>query len=413
MSTRNISITDAGGAISVSFNGNELLLNKPQIGIIEIIKDDTLRIEMSGMASNIFIKASDVASPVVASAVDLGIVLKGMLVATGSANGDGNGDCACATLIQQTNTGIDNLTATVAIGNNQADTTNDLLTGIHSNVSLLNQSVTDTNTASLQKLDQVLSETMNVRSNTWDSIIRLDDMAQSSAGTYNTIQATNQILADNHTAVMQNMAALKSELVNVKTNVGTGNDQLVLVNQANASIISNGTTGNQYLSSLDGKVGNNGFLGNLSRKLKTITVQPAISTTAYAAGQVIGGIMTLTGALRTAVLSGTWMGVQVVEKSTQKAPMDIVLFTQNPTPANFTDHATAVWTNDYANIIAINNIVAANYSTLATSCGVCMGNLNKRVISATGNLYAVAICNGTPTYASASHLYFTFYFEQD
>jgi len=136
--------------------------------------------------------------------------------------------------------------------------------------------------------------------------------------------------------------------------------------------------------------------------------------TAYAAGQVIGGVMTLTGALRAAILSGSWMGVQVVEKSTQKAPMDIVLFTQNPTAANFTDHVAPTWTNDYGNIIGITNIVAANYSTLSTSSGVCLGNLNKRVLSTSGgNLYAVAICNGTPTYASASHLYFTFYFEQD
>ena len=39
MRTKEISIRDAGGSISISFGVSVLLLNKPQISIIEIIKD--------------------------------------------------------------------------------------------------------------------------------------------------------------------------------------------------------------------------------------------------------------------------------------------------------------------------------------------------------------------------------------
>lgn len=411
---KSVRIQDAGNCIAIAFDDNIVLLNKAQVSIVEVIKGDTVRVEMGGnTSSTIFLKYSDISAPVVANAGELRDLLWAMLGKVSGGNG-GDGDCACAPLIEATNTELRNVTAAVQEGNGKLDVHAQTATGIYNNGVSLNQIVTDHAAANAQGLNNVLNETVKVSTNTAQSNNKLDVIAQSSAASSANILATNQVLADNHAATLQTLAGLKTELMNVRTTVSAGNDQLSVLNQGNGSIINNGTNGNQYLASLDNKFGNNGFLGNVSRKLKTITVQPVIGTTAYAAGQVIGGVMTLTGALRAAILSGSWMGVQVVEKSTQKAPMDIVLFTQNPTAANFTDHVAPTWTNDYGNIIGITNIVAANYSTLSTSSGVCLGNLCKRVLSTSGgNLYAVAICNGTPTYASASHLYFTFYFEQD
>lgn len=412
---KDISIRDSGLCISLSFDDNIVLLNKLQISVVEVIKADTVRIEMgNGATSNIFLKSTDVVEPVVANAAALRDSIWAMLnkaIATGDSGGDG--DCACAPLIQATNTELQNVVAAVTEGNAKAVANTQVVTGVYDNGVTLNQLVTNTSTTNIQKLNEVLNEAVKVTTNINISNNRLDNIMQSAAGTSANVLATNQVLADNHAATLQSLANLKAEMVNVRTTVGTGNDQLSTINQANSSIVSNGTNGNQFLASIDGKFGNNGFLGNVSRKVKTITVQPPISTVAYAAGQVIGGVMTLTGALRAAVLSGTWMGVQVVEKSVQKAPMDIVIFSQNPTAANFVDHAVPNWANEYTTIASITNLTAANYSTLATSSGACLGNLCKKVTSATGNLYAVAICNGTPTYASASHLYFTFYFEQD
>lgn len=412
---KDISIRDSGLCISLSFDDNIVLLNKLQISVVEVIKADTVRIEMgNGATSNIFLKSTDVVEPVVANAAALRDSIWAMLnkaIATGDSGGDG--DCACAPLIQATNTELQNVVAAVTEGNTKAVANTQVVTGVYDNGVTLNQLVTNTSATNIQKLNEVLNEAVKVTTNINISNNRLDNIMQSAAGTSANVLATNQVLADNHAATLQSLANLKAEMVNVRTTVGTGNDQLSTINQANSSIVSNGTNGNQFLASIDGKFGNNGFLGNVSRKVKTITVQPPISTVAYAAGQVIGGVMTLTGALRAAVLSGTWMGVQVVEKSVQKAPMDIVIFSQNPTPANFVDHAVPNWANEYTTIASITNLTAANYSTLATSSGACLGNLCKKVTSATGNLYAVAICNGTPTYASASHLYFTFYFEQD
>lgn len=411
---KDLTIRDAGNCISLAFADNVVLLNKPQISIVEVIKGDTVRIEMgNGATSNVFLKATDVVEPVVANANALRDSIRAMLGAAEVSGNGGDGDCACAPLIQTTNTELQNVVTAVTVGNTKAVEHIQVATGVYDNGIALNQLVADTSAANIQKLNQVLNEAVNVNTTINIGNNKLDNIMQSAAGTSANILATNQVLADNHAATLQSLANLKAEMVSVRTTVSTGNDQLSTINQSNGNIINNGTNGNQFLASLDGKFGNNGFLGNISRKLKSVTVQPPISTVAYAAGQVIGGVMTLTGALRAAILSGTWMGVQVMEKSIQKAPMDIVIFSQNPTAANFVDHVAPNWSNEYGNIVAITNLVAANYSTLSTSSGACLGNLCKKVISTTGNLYAVAICNGTPTYASASHLYFTFYFEQD
>jgi hypothetical protein len=465
MRAKDISIQDAGLCISLSFDGNVVLLNKLQISIVEVIKDDTVRIEMgNGATSSIFIKTTDVVDPVVIDANGLRNAIQAMLVV--AAGGGGDGDCACAPLITQTNTELQNVVAAVNTGVAKADATAQVITGIYDNGQTLTQVISDNNAATIQKLTDIGTEVINTKTSINTGNTKLDTISQSVVGVSANVAATNQLLTDNQAATIQRLVDIKSEVVNAKASINAGNVQRDTLNQSVAGVSANvGTTnqllynnqvdniqklldiklevvnakssintgnammdtlnqsmsgvsanvgvGNQLLTSLDGKVGSNGFLGNISKKLKTVSVQPPISTVAYAVGQVIGGVMTLTGALRAAILSGTWTGVQVVEKSTQKAPMDIVIFSQNPTAANFLDHAAPVWTNDYGNIIGITNLVAANYSTLSTSSGACLGNLYKRINSTTGNLYAVAICNGTPTYASVSHLYFTFYFEQD
>jgi hypothetical protein len=515
-----IQIKDAGGCISISIDGNTILLNKPQVSTVEVIKDDTIRIDMGqGALKNIFIKYTDVTEPVgLANVSALRNAIRDMLVtAAGAVAGDDG--CACAEMIQATTTEVINVKSSVNAGNTKLDTINQSVavvsanigtanqlltdnqaatvlklvdirsevvnaktsinagntkldtislsvTGVSTNIAATNQLLTDNQVASLQKLVDIKTEVVNAKTSINAGNTKLDTISVSVAGVATNVGATNQLITDNQVASIQKLVDIKTEVVNAKasivagntkldtvnlsvagvaTNVGTTN-QLITDNQvasiqklvdiktevvnAKASIIAGNTAldtlnqsmsgvstnvgvGNQILTSLDGKIGNNGFLGNTSTKLKAITLQPVISTFAYAVGQVIGGVMTLTGALRAAALTGTWMGVQIVEKSIQKATIDIVIFSQNPSAANFVDHTAPTWTADYQNIISVNNVATASYSTLSTSSAACNGNLFKKVFSTTGNLYAVAICQGTPTYISASHLYFTFFFEQD
>jgi len=159
----NVSIRDSGGAISLSINGNVLLLNKPQISIVEVIKGDTVRIEMgSGATKNLFIKATDVVVPVVANANDLRDAIEAMLPA--AASGGGDGDCACAPLIQQTNSGLQDVVTAVNTGNAKADATAQSVAAINVNGQTLNQLVADNNVATGLKLDAATQATVDTHS---------------------------------------------------------------------------------------------------------------------------------------------------------------------------------------------------------------------------------------------------------
>jgi hypothetical protein len=154
MRAKEISIRDAGGSISISFGSSVLLLNKPQISVIEIVKDDTVRIEMgSNNTNSLFIKAGDVVDPVIRDVNDLRDAIQAMLVATA---GGGDGDCACAPLIEETNTQLSKVVTAVNEGNNKADANVQNVAAINANGVALNQIVTDNHTATLQKMDSML-----------------------------------------------------------------------------------------------------------------------------------------------------------------------------------------------------------------------------------------------------------------
>lgn len=151
MRAKEISIRDAGGSISISFGVSVLLLNKPQISIIEIIKDDTVRIEMgSNNTNSLFIKAGDVVDPVIRDANELRDAIQAMLPATA---GGGDGDCACAPLIKDTNKGLQDVVTAVNTGNLKADATAQTIAGIYDNGQALNQIAADGNLAANLKLD--------------------------------------------------------------------------------------------------------------------------------------------------------------------------------------------------------------------------------------------------------------------
>lgn len=152
-----VSITDTGGAISLSINGNVLLLNKPQISVIEVVKGNTVRIEMgSGTTSSVFIKVEDVVEPVVIDASSLRDAIQDMLI-----GGGGDGDCACAPLIKDTNKGLQDVVTAVNAGNTKADATAQTIAGIYDNGQTLNQITADNNAATGLKLDAATQATVD------------------------------------------------------------------------------------------------------------------------------------------------------------------------------------------------------------------------------------------------------------
>lgn len=180
MRAKEISIRDAGGSISISFGSSVLLLNKPQISVIEIIKDDTVRIEMgSNNTNSLFIKAGDVVEPIIRDVNELRDAIQAMLIATAAV---GDGDCACAPLIKETNTELSKVVAAVNVGNDKADANMQNVAAINANGVALNQIVTDNHTASLQKMDSMLLALNQINTslgsnNYYKEPLRIDDTA--------------------------------------------------------------------------------------------------------------------------------------------------------------------------------------------------------------------------------------------
>lgn len=100
----------------------------------------------------------------------------------------------------------------------------------------------------------------------------------------------------------------------------------------------------------------------------SLTAAPAVTAGAYTTGQVVGGLISLTGA----PTSGTIQTVLCYVKTALTAPYDVYFFDTNPTNSTFTD----------------NSALALNIADLPFCCGVAHCN--------------DAITNGTPEYLQAS-----------
>jgi hypothetical protein len=161
-SENTISLHDTGECISLSFDGSIVLLNKSQISIVEVIKGDTVRMEMGQGASNIFIKSSDVVDPVIRNVNDLRDAIQGMLSSVPAAGGVA--DCPCTALIGQTNTELQNVVTAVNTGNGKADTIVQKVSGSYDNGIALNQLMSENTVSTAAKLDTATQATVDTHS---------------------------------------------------------------------------------------------------------------------------------------------------------------------------------------------------------------------------------------------------------
>lgn len=156
--------------------------------------------------------------------------------------------------------------------------------------------------------------------------------------------------------------------------------------------------------------------GNVGGYTSLVRAQPTVTSgSAYAAGNTVGGIMTLGGALRTINGTGIFESFLIFDQSNQKQPMTLFLFNVNPTNATTTDKQNFAWGTNYLQLIAQVNVAAADYTTTASQAVAQKTGLGIAVRGAAGNmsLYAVLVTSGTPTWATTNALNMFFGFLQD
>lgn len=150
--------------------------------------------------------------------------------------------------------------------------------------------------------------------------------------------------------------------------------------------------------------------GNTVVITPTITVDTAI----YAAGDSIGGKITLTDAMRVSDGSGVLSGLTLLDRSNQKPALEIFIFDSNPTNATITDQSAFAFSTDDLKVIAKIVVASTDWTTINSKATAELANLN-RVVKASGsaNLYAAIVATGTPDFVAGTDLQLRFKFFQD
>lgn len=144
--------------------------------------------------------------------------------------------------------------------------------------------------------------------------------------------------------------------------------------------------------------------GGLGGILTTVTVaQTVTASSAYTSGNAVGGLMTLSGAFRSASGSGLIQSVIVNTKSAQTTAIDVVLFNANPSASTCTDKtAFAVAAADFNKIVGVAHVT--DWTSDGTPSTGQAQNLAIPIAVGAGvtSFYACAVTRSTPTYAATT-----------
>lgn len=149
-------------------------------------------------------------------------------------------------------------------------------------------------------------------------------------------------------------------------------------------------------------------------EISTQIAQTVTASSAYATGNAVGGLMTVTSATRvsgTAGASGTGGLLQAVvmnTKSAQTTSTDVFIFNANPTSTTCTDKtAFALNSADFDKVVGvahINDFTAGNVASIGQAQNLAM----VYVLASATSIYACAVTRGTPTWTATSDVSFGF-----
>lgn len=142
----------------------------------------------------------------------------------------------------------------------------------------------------------------------------------------------------------------------------------------------------------------------------SIEIAPTVTvdTSAYAAGDCIGGKLTLTDAMRVNGGTGILQSLFLLDRSgTQKPALEILVFNSDPSSSTLTDQAAvSIHANDVSKIIRRIPIAAGDWGLVA---GIYMADLSpgSRMLQAAAgskNLYATIVATGAHDFVASTDL---------
>lgn len=149
-------------------------------------------------------------------------------------------------------------------------------------------------------------------------------------------------------------------------------------------------------------------------------ITPTISTSAYDAGDQLGGLQTLSrGASDASDLAVKLSSMLVIDKDAEGAALRVFFFSQAPTLSSSDNAALNISDADFASYclgfidVAAGDYVANAGVKVASIEGINLDLVSTEVVAGkkTGKLYAIAVAVGTPTYTATSDLVFVYSLE--
>lgn len=151
----------------------------------------------------------------------------------------------------------------------------------------------------------------------------------------------------------------------------------------------------------------------MKKSPKQVLVSPTVDTSAYTAGDVIGGLIRVPRALHP-TRRGRLQSVVVREAGTNGSDLTVLLFKEAPTGIAADQAALTLTAADLARLVACVSVATADYKTVGGQRVATVkpevpvegyaGDGSQLNDATVGDLWVVIAAVGTPTYAAADAL---------
>lgn len=137
----------------------------------------------------------------------------------------------------------------------------------------------------------------------------------------------------------------------------------------------------------------------------TASATPAVTASAYTAGNIMGGIMTFAGVLDSVRFAGILQSITVKFKGTAvTGNVQLSLFKASPSNGTYGDKTAGTWNSaDMANLLGVYQL-SAPLGPLGTMTVYDLDGIGKAIVGTTTSLFGILTVSGTPTPASTSDL---------
>lgn len=137
-------------------------------------------------------------------------------------------------------------------------------------------------------------------------------------------------------------------------------------------------------------------------EIRTVDIPLTVATTAYTAGDVVGGLITI--AAHDVGGGGVIRQVSITDAANQKEPYVLYVFDQSPTTSFLDDAAFAPVIADLKKLAGTVTIAALDYTTVNSLAYAVIKGVDIEFSVPGGSLYAYLVATDTPDYAAAADL---------